>query len=97
MEISHNGSEFKLNVDQPLNLGIRPEKISQSPILFGTVKTIEPLGSENYLHFEINEIPIICRDFSLEPAKTGEVKTFYIIKEDFRVFDGSNGDRIYLS
>ncbi len=100
--ISLNGSEFKLNVDQPLNLGIRPEKISLSPlenaILFeAPIKTIEPLGSENYLHFEINEIPIICRDFSLEPAKTGEVKTFYIIKEDFRVFDGSNGDRIYLS
>ena len=100
--ISLNGSKFKLNIDKPINLGIRPEKISLSPlenaILFeAPIKTIEPLGSENYLHFEINEIPIICRDFSLKPVKIGEVKTFYITKEDFRVFDGSNGDRIYLS
>lgn len=100
--ISLNNSKFKLDVNQPINLGIRPEKISLVPqensISFeAIIQTIEPLGSENYLHFEINGVHIICRDFNLEAAATGEVRTFYIDKDDFRVFDASNGDRIYLS
>lgn len=99
--ISLNGSEFELDINQPINLGIRPEKINLIPLensisFKAVINRIEPLGSENYLHFEINGVPVICRDFLLEPVKSGEVKKFYIVKKDFRIFDKASGDRVYI-
>lgn len=99
--ISLNGSEFKLDVGRPINLGIRPEKISLTPkensVSFeATIDNVEPLGSENYLYFTINGLAIICRDFLLAPVEAGQVRKFYIIKEDFRIFDKESGKRVYL-
>lgn len=99
--ISFNGSTFNLDVNKPINLGIRPEKISLVPqkdsISFeATIDTVEPLGSENYLYFEINGVPFICRDFLLEPVESGQIRKFYITKDDFRIFDKKSGERIYI-
>lgn len=100
-DLSFNGSKLPIEVFNSVSLGIRPEKISITPKdnayeFEAVVNGIEKLGAENYVHIEVNGNKFIVRDFTVQEIKVGESRKFYVIPEDFRVFDLETEERIYM-
>lgn len=90
-KINFNETFLDLNIEKPICLGIRPEKISvvqNGGFSFkAKVTHIEKLGSENYIYIEVNGERLLIRDFNLIDIELEKEREFYILEEELRVFD----------
>lgn len=97
-KINLNDTSIDLNLDKELYFGIRPDKITlvdNGGISFkAKIKSIENLGSENYIYIDVNNEVFLVRDFYLREVQKGEVHNFYMLRKYIRLFDKKTEERI---
>lgn len=90
-EVGINQTKLRFDINRPIWIGIRPEKISlidNGGIKFDAeIVSIERLGSENYIYMNVNGKTILARDFNLIDVEKGQTHSFYIKEEDIKIFD----------
>ena len=84
--------------DKEIKIGIRPEKISvnKGEILLYKDKldSVELLGNELYLYFEIQEKNLIAKILTDKLYQSGQNIELYVNEEDLNFFDSYSGENI---
>ena len=84
--------------DKEIKIGIRPEKISvnKGGILLYKDKldSVELLGNELYLYFEIQEKNLIAKILTDKLYQSGQNIELYVNEEDLNFFDSYSGENI---
>ncbi|MFO8114468.1 MAG: ABC transporter ATP-binding protein [Halorubrum sp.] len=86
----------------PYTLGVRPEniKIVEGPTgdetLISTVEVVEPIGSDNYVHLDVNEDFLARSTPDIKPAAGDEVGIVFD-EANIHLFDAETGEDVFLS
>ena len=91
---------------QTLSLGLRPEHISALPRpagdstpVAGTLRSLEHMGNEVFVHFDLGAVPLTARvpadqQHALAGAARGSVHGFHLQMGACHLFDASSGARL---
>lgn len=88
--------------DKPVTLGLRPEDIGSAaaeqrpgaPRIRAVVEVVEPMGSESYIYFRLNDTPFISRVDAHRKVKVGETAEPAVFIDKAHFFDPETEARI---
>ncbi|ELZ36639.1 ABC transporter ATP-binding protein [Halorubrum tebenquichense] len=86
----------------PYTLGIRPENIdvverpTGEETLTATVEVVEPIGSDNYVHLDVNEDFLARSPPDVQPEAGDEVGVVFD-EADLHLFDAETGEDVFLT
>ncbi|GAA0537549.1 ABC transporter ATP-binding protein [Halorubrum ejinorense] len=86
----------------PYTLGIRPENIGivEDPTggetLTATVEVVEPIGSDNYVHLDVNGDFLARAPANVQPEAGDEVGVVFE-ETDLHLFDAETGEDVFLT
>jgi multiple sugar transport system ATP-binding protein len=88
--------------DKPVTLGLRPEDIGSAaseqlpgaPRIRAVVEVVEPMGSESYIYFRLNDTPFISRVDAHRKVKVGAMAEPAVFVDKAHFFDPATEARI---
>ena len=91
-----------------VRFGLRPEHVSAAPrpqgdstAVLGTLKTLEHMGNEVFVHFAIGDVPMTARvpadqQHGLQALQRGAAHTFHLQMAACHLFDAESGVNLLL-
>jgi multiple sugar transport system ATP-binding protein len=88
--------------DRPVTLGLRPEDIgsaaaeqlANAPRIRATVEVIEPMGSESYIYFRLDDATFISRVDAHRKFQVGQTAEPSVFLDKAHFFDPATEERI---